>query len=404
MSSAVLPSADASRGILTPSSDGSLNRLQKRSVTAKSPVSRHGESAAAVVTGAGAVTTSPAAAADSLAMDHLLKPAVALKPHPPRLHVQPRLLHPLMLLPREHLALSCLDLTDPRGGLPPGRLFDAHIKILDLENRMGSTPRVLVARSTADATLYAVERAEDGGSGSLYTACKLGSWNDVDALAAHATVVCHERIRPPQSAADSAADAASEAIITPKEHKDQKKKRVAIDAIQSLVRKKPRAQSLSAPTSDDNIKAEADTQPEAKTEPEPEPASQPPSDPVPAVASAPDTQMTAPIDAGLGVPDLDVDPQQAAANIFDNIRSHYFEALYKSKVRTGTIFFSIGSRIMLTPTGIAGLLCQGPSISRPLRLSPRPRVQPRHWRPHRVPHQPGPDDGANRQKVPRDHP
>ncbi len=49
-----------------------------------------------------------------------------------------------MLLPREHLALSCLDLAAPKGDLPSAQHFQSHIRILELEGRLGSN--VLIAR------------------------------------------------------------------------------------------------------------------------------------------------------------------------------------------------------------------------------------------------------------------
>ncbi|KAF4123906.1 DNA replication regulator SLD3 [Geosmithia morbida] len=305
MSSAAVADADASRsrsGFLTPSSDGSLNR------------SGHG--------GSGSPETRERKGADSLAMDHLLKPMVTLKPHPPKLHVQPRLLQPLMILPREHLSLSCLDLNDPRGDLPLGRLFESHIKILDLENRMGSSPSVMIARNDLRGTLYAIERLD----ATLYTACKLGSWNSPEDLAARATVICHERLtrHPPSAGPPKPAALEQATLTTPRTHKEERKKRFAIDAIQSLVRKRPRSRSASAAGEIATGQEAAQTKPTDS-------ASQLPA------ADVVDTRATAPgglslETPGIVAPEADVDPQQAATNIFDNIRSHYFEALYKSKV------------------------------------------------------------------------
>jgi len=153
------------------------------------------------------------------------------QPHPAKLTAKPHLLHQLMLLPRDNLPLSALDLSQPHGELPASRLFDSEIKILDLEGRLGSN--VLLARSEASHAIYAVERE---GSG-LYVLCKLGSWVDIEALSRKATVVCSERVRnsrPPRPDAT-----ATQPLITPQMHKENKKRRLCIEEIQSMVRRRP---------------------------------------------------------------------------------------------------------------------------------------------------------------------
>ena len=97
-----------------------------------------------------------------------------------------------MLLPRENLPLSLLDLAQPYGEFPGSRLYESRIKILDLEGRLGSN--VLLARSEANRMIYALEREGTG----LYVLCKLGGWADVEELARCATVVCAERIKSRQ--------------------------------------------------------------------------------------------------------------------------------------------------------------------------------------------------------------
>lgn len=210
----------------------------------------------------------------------------------------------MMLLPREFLPLSCLDLHSPQGSLPQSRLFASHIKILDLESRMGSAPKTLIARSESKRTTYAIERCDN----SLYTICKLGDWTDLTQLAGHAAAVCHERVRPRKSLDEAADSTGTTALTTPQTHKEEKKKRVAIEAIQSLVRKRARSQSVS--TVDTPVTTV--------------PTSLPSSD---ASKRALGTEEVPSSTARAEAPS-----QQTADSIFDNIRHHYSDALYKSKV------------------------------------------------------------------------
>ncbi len=88
---------------------------------------------------------------------------------------------------------------------------------------------------------YAIER---DGSG-LYTLCKLGAWVDLELLAQFATAVCISRLpvsRPAQTTMASA-----KPITTPQLHDQNKKRRLAIEEIQSIVRKRPRSQSSALP-------------------------------------------------------------------------------------------------------------------------------------------------------------
>ncbi|KAH7162804.1 DNA replication regulator SLD3-domain-containing protein [Dactylonectria estremocensis] len=260
--------------------------------------------------------------ADSVAMDHLLKPSIALKPHPPNLHVPPRVLQPLMVIPREHLPLSSIDFNPSNADLVPGRLFESHIKILDLESRMGSVPVVLLARYELSRNVYALERQDDG----LYVVCRLGHWIDLSSLASHATAACYERLRP-TARPESRGRTASTAMTTPQLHKDHKVKRAAIEAIQFLVRKRARSQSIS--TFEDPIKSDENVLSSKPAE------SQLPS-PLLQHAELTDTKAVAktevmlPVSVPAGDNKEESNPQHTAEIIFDNIRTHYFEALYKS--------------------------------------------------------------------------
>ncbi|POR39646.1 Uncharacterized protein TPAR_00161 [Tolypocladium paradoxum] len=302
MSSSAALDADASRprsGILTPASGRSLNRRDGHGC--ETPESRKRRRA------------------DVVAMDHLLKPSIAVKvPHPHNLHVQPRALLPLMLVPREHLPLACIDLAASDHDLPQSRFYESHVKILDLESRLGSAPSVLVARNEPKGSVYAIERQDNG----LYVMCRLGPWVDLDALARKATAVSQERLR--QARPERREPSAVTALTTPRMHKEQKTKRAAIEAIQSLVRKRARSQSVS--TFDDATKRDGPAEPDTSQSQLPSPEERPERQ---VESELPASTPTA--DASLAVDKTaESAPQHTADNIFDNIRTHYFEALYRS--------------------------------------------------------------------------
>ncbi|KAF4465843.1 dna replication regulator sld3 [Fusarium albosuccineum] len=289
MPSPALAGTDASRPprsrILTPSSEeGSSNRNDERHSPERRKRKRN----------------------DSVTMEHLLKPSIALKPHPPNLHVQPRVLHPLMVLPRKHLPLSCIDFHASNVDLSSHRFFECHVKILDLECRMGSAPVVLLARKESSRAVYALERQENG---------------------LHASTVCLERLRPVVRT-ELQGQSASSAITTPQLHKDQKTKRAAIEAIQSLVRKRPRSQSVStlAESERQDAKSEATIPVETKL-PSPDPKQE-------ALLETPNQNIVQALPSASAStsanPDEPAPQQQTAEGIFDTLRTQYFDALYKS--------------------------------------------------------------------------
>lgn len=224
--------------------------------------------------------------------------------------IPPRTLQPLMLLPREHLPLSSLDFSAPHRDLPTGRAFESNIKILDLESRMGSSPSVLIARHDSKGSLFAIER--DGAG--LYVACKLGSWVELEVLVEQATVICRQRVCP-QKDASSEANAA-QTLITPQTTNNTKEKKSAMEALQTLIRKRARSQSVAT--------FEEATQVGRGDTSQTEPSS--------AMAGTSRTGLPT-IDKPLIAPTATDggNQQQGAEGIFDNIRTQYFEALYKSK-------------------------------------------------------------------------
>ncbi|KAF5231287.1 hypothetical protein FANTH_13466 [Fusarium anthophilum] len=247
-------------------------------------------------------------------MEHLLKPSIAIKP---------RILYPLMVLPRERLPLSCIDFHATNVDLCSHRFFESHIKILDLESRMGSGPVVLLARKEASRAVYALERQPNG----VYVVCRLGHWVDLEALADDASAVCRERLRR-TARTESQNQYGPSVITTPHIHKEEKIKRAAIEAIQILVRKRPRSQSVS--TLAESVKIEA--APEAATTADsklPSPTSRPEElgqtlSEQQAQASRPTTAMST---SGIN----EEPPQQPTTeSLFETLRTQYFEMLYKS--------------------------------------------------------------------------
>ncbi|KAG6042258.1 hypothetical protein E4U41_000002 [Claviceps citrina] len=293
--------ADASRprsGILTPSSDGSLNRPRGR----LSPVERNGKREGAA------------------AMEHLLHASITVKPHPPNIQAQPRSLSPLMLLPREHLPLSSLDVSSPPDGFPQTRFVESHIKILDLESRLGSSPAVVIARSDSRGIAFALERQDNG----LYVMCKLGSWVDLAALASCATALCRSRLAPPRQYRQEADSGAP--VTTPQMHGEQKKKRAAIEAIQNLVRKKPKPQ----PGLELNVNMQGSDGPALDSQPLQLPTPEIRSDEVASFERLLPNSEAASVAGGLENEGPAASLPQTTETIFSNIRTHYFEALYRS--------------------------------------------------------------------------
>ncbi|KAI8963327.1 DNA replication regulator SLD3-domain-containing protein [Daldinia sp. FL1419] len=173
------------------------------------------------------------------AMEELLRPSIVVRPYPPNISIKPRSLQPLMILPREHFRLSFLDLSSPYGSFESSRYFESKIKALELESRIGSRPVVLIARLESDKTLYALERQTNG----LYTLCQFGSWVDLRELGQLATVSYTQLIEKRPNIPIN--PNASRPLTTPHLHHETKKRRLAIEAIQSLVKKPARSRSVS---------------------------------------------------------------------------------------------------------------------------------------------------------------
>ncbi|ESZ92222.1 hypothetical protein SBOR_7387 [Sclerotinia borealis F-4128] len=246
---------------------------------------------------------------DGNSLEDLLKDTFVVKPYPSKVNVRPRTLQPIILLPRSHLPLSHLDIGSATNPLRQSRLFETHVKILELEERMGNQPMVLIARLDDNRTLYAVERESRG----LYVVLQLGSWINIHQLKASAVVAQTERADVPVKGlllGSNALEISTAPFIIPEGSKYNKKKRLAIEAIQSMI-KRPSTPLL----------------------PESQPQSVAPELAVVSEAQN-DTQTTVPL------PALETTTQATATEIFDNIRTQYIESLYLSK--TSLAYFAKG--------------------------------------------------------------
>jgi hypothetical protein len=161
---------------------------------------------------------------------------------------------------------------------------------------------VLIARVDDGRTLYAVEREDRG----LYVLCQLGSWVNLQQLRAAAVAMKVELPKTTDRTLGEIQDNVAVPLITPEASKYSKKKRLAIEAIQSMV-KRPSTGLLTE-------------LPSTAMESEPLPLSQNPEQP------SNDPVMN------------DVSAQLTAAEIFENVRNQYFEALYSKAGLTMSTF------------------------------------------------------------------
>jgi DNA replication regulator SLD3 len=213
------------------------------------------------------------------------------QPYPSTVFVRPRTLQPLMLLSRSRLSLSCLDIA-PSYALPQSRLFEAHVKILELEERLGSKPVVLIARLDDGKSYYAVERESRG----LYVVCKLGSWVDLEGLRGMAVVAREDVPKKPRADAHPVFAHQDRQTITPQE-RISSKKRLAIEEIQSIVKRSAESTLVTPPNSDGpSLESHMESQMKGRT------------------------HVVDPIEA-----------QPTAPEMLDTLRSQYFDALYLSK-------------------------------------------------------------------------
>jgi DNA replication regulator SLD3 len=225
----------------------------------------------------------------------------------PSTTIKLRTLHPLLLLPRSRLPLSLLDMSPFPGGLSQSRLFESHIKVLELEDRMGSQPVVLIACLDDGRSLYAVEREARG----LYVLLHLGSWVDVQQLRASAVASRQDLSKSSDRMPGYSTLPQAAPVVMPESSKYSKKKRLAIEAIQSMV-KRPSI-SLSAEATESRIAAVS-------------------------LETARDFQPQERLEVN---PSQDDTTPPTANEIFENVRTQYFEALYLSKVCIAVTIFPL---------------------------------------------------------------
>lgn len=233
-----------------------------------------------------------------------------------------------MILGREHVPLSYLDLASPSGDLPPSRFYESHVRILDLENRRGGGPYLLIARLDKTGALYAIEGYDQG----LYTVCNLGQWVELRRLRSKATLSCDQLLDLGRE--EPGPEKAAAPLTTPVQHKASKEKRIAIEALQSVVRRK-RTQSVSTlpPMGDGGLTPPTtltDSGPSSTAAQEPAPTQESRSSLPPPPDSS---QPCAP------------PPPPSGEELLERIRTQYFDALYRSKVCEPYPVLSFQSRL-----------------------------------------------------------
>ncbi|RAL63819.1 hypothetical protein DID88_003462 [Monilinia fructigena] len=233
---------------------------------------------------------------DGNSPEDLLKDTFVVKPYPSKVNARPRTLQPIILLPRSHLPLSYLDIGSTTNPLPQSRLFETHVKILELEERMGKS-------------------ANERESRGLYVVLQLGSWINIQQLKSSAVVAQTDRADLPVKGlllGSTAFEPSAVPLITGSKY--NKKKRLAIEAIQSMI-KRPSTPLLS------------EFRPQSAAS-----ESVPVSVPVSEAQNEPQATVT--------LPAIETTIQATATEIFDNIRTQYFESLYLSK--TSLAYFAKG--------------------------------------------------------------
>lgn len=176
---------------------------------------------------------------------------------------------------------------------------------------MRATPLVLIARLDDGRSYFAIELQSRG----LCVLCKLGTWIDLSALYANALMVFDvprptKRDYVPSFKGIQAQK--SSTSITPSSSRYDHKKRLAIEAFQSVV-KRP---SLSVhPEPQDSISSGA----------------------TPALTP----QDVAPVERVGSMSEAVETASPSLGDILENIRTQYLEALYLSKVRTCLLLVDI---------------------------------------------------------------
>jgi DNA replication regulator SLD3 len=165
---------------------------------------------------------------------------------------------------------------------------------------------LVIARLDDGKTIYAAERESRG----LYVLCKLGPWIDLDKLCVDAVVSRHQPKHTTRMGNGESTQLQSNVVrneTTPESSKYSKRKRLAIEAIQSMV-KRPTGEISSASQIVTPVdQPESSIAPQAHTQQE--------------MVERDVTEILM--------------PQPMATDILENIRSQYLETLYLSKASLG---------------------------------------------------------------------
>jgi DNA replication regulator SLD3 len=166
---------------------------------------------------------------------------------------------------------------------------------------MGSQPLVLIAGLEGTHTLFALERESRG----LYALFQLGSWINLEQL--RGVAVASTQVIPKPSGSVYPSEASVPPMI-PENNRYSKKKRLAIELIQSMVKRPPPNIVPEFPNADlesstTNVSVEATT----------------------SEITLPKTDTPPVVDQ--------IQAQPTGAEIVDSVRNQYLEALYLSKVK-----------------------------------------------------------------------
>lgn len=173
---------------------------------------------------------------------------------------------------------------------------------------------ILIARLDDGKSIYAVEREDRG----LYVLCKLGSWVNLETLKGNAAASRSDHFLKTaigSSFTQGSSESGLGSTITPEASKYSKKQRLAIEAIQTLVKRPPpQLPTVEAPDSQFTPVACTPTVANACVIQNP-------------VAGLDEQRKDEPIPTSEIV-------EPTPAELFDTIRAQYLEALYMSKVNT----------------------------------------------------------------------
>lgn len=204
-------------------------------------------------------------------------------------------------------------------------MFEGTSKILELEHRIGTEPVVLIARQDK-RNYYVIELVSKG----LYALCKLGSWVDIGTLCAQALVATRLPLSKKPTTNENMTSLQNPTPVT--DSKQEMKRRLAIEAFQSALRRPINVTPDFPQTNADHASTSVRLSPNSSDLPST----------VSIEGPKPSVPVTKPPSLSLATATLDDDNQALnSANVLENIRTQYLEALYLSKASLG--YFAKGS-------------------------------------------------------------